>query len=283
MKAVFLTYTLVTIFGLVLISSNALAADFSLAYGSIPKRERGKSFFIRDEERRIIVEPTFGLVTSEAGGSDSFTISLSHQPEAPVKLNLRSTDESEGTISITEVNLTSGNWNQPMIVMVYGVDDDQVDGDVVYTIEFSPASSKDPDFDRLNPGEVMVTNLDNDADDGNSPDTEPPIVDWVSPVSRQLRYDVVDEVIHLEVTASDNLAIDRVLFYRWDATNELFVDIATITAEPYQTELNAATLNPGWNQVFAKAFDTSGNVSERQYIWLYRIPITIISIPLVFR
>ena len=112
-----------------------------------------------------------------------------------------------------------------------------------------------------NPANVQIT----------IPDRQPPAVTWVLPAAVEQRVDVGSEVVKLEVRASDNVAIDHVNFFRWDAAAGQFVDIGTDSTEPFQIDLDCSTLNPAWNQVFAKAYDTAGNVSERQYIWLYRV------------
>ena len=101
-------------------------------------------------------------------------------------------------------------------------------------------------------------------------DTEPPVVNWLAPVSNEQVYTVGSEVIQLKVSATDNVAVDRVWFYRWDAVNEQCVDIGTDYTAPYQMSLDCSTLNYGWNHVFAEAYDTTGNPSEGKWILLYR-------------
>jgi hypothetical protein len=56
-----------------------------------------------------------------------------------------------------------------------------------------------------------------------------------------------------------------------------YLDIAFIEAAPYQFELDTKALNPGWNQIFARAIDEAGNASDRRplprsWIWVYLIP-----------
>jgi len=101
-------------------------------------------------------------------------------------------------------------------------------------------------------------------------DTEPPIVDWIAPVGNDEVYHVRDEVVQLEVSATDNVGVSRVWFYRWDAVNEQWVDIGEDVSSPYQMNLDSTTLNYEWNHVWAKAYDTAGIESERKGIWLYR-------------
>lgn len=101
-------------------------------------------------------------------------------------------------------------------------------------------------------------------------DIQAPDLTWVSPVADGERYDIQDGDILLEVEAYDNAAIERVNFFRWDAIQEEYLEIGEVYTAPYQLELDTGGLNLQWNQVFARAFDTNGNASDRQFIWIYR-------------
>lgn len=101
-------------------------------------------------------------------------------------------------------------------------------------------------------------------------DTEPPIVEWISPVGDGSAYEVVNDLISLEVYASDNVGIDFVYYYRWDAVNEVLVEIGYVFTDPYSILLDCSTLNLGWNEIDVYSVDSSGNVSDHKYIWLYR-------------
>ena len=103
------------------------------------------------------------------------------------------------------------------------------------------------------------------------PDTEKPAVNWIAPVGNEQVYQVGDEVIQLEVSATDNVAVARVRFYRWDHPNQQYVEIANDYTVPYQMNLDCSTLNYGWNNIFANAYDTAGNESDRKWIWLDRV------------
>jgi hypothetical protein len=75
------------------------------------------------------------------------------------------------------------------------------------------------------------------------------------------------------VNATDNVAVQRVRFYRWDPLNLMFVNIGFDYTAPYQWDFDTCGLPSAWNQIFAAAQDTSGNPadwSNRKYIWLYR-------------
>lgn len=102
-------------------------------------------------------------------------------------------------------------------------------------------------------------------------DATSPHVEWVVPVGNGDQLDVAGEVIILEVNATDDVEVKLVRFYRWDAEIEQMVDIAQVTDPPYHTEIDTRQLNPHWNQIFARAYDSSGNESGRPWVWLYRL------------
>ena len=116
----------------------------------------------------ITVLPASGLVTTEAGGADTFTVVLNTQPTADVTIDLNSSDTSEGTVSPGSLTFTANNWDTAQSVQVTGTDDVLADGDIVYTIATAAAVSGDADYDGLDPDDVLVTNED---DDGSHNDT----------------------------------------------------------------------------------------------------------------
>src|SRR5690606_7057993 len=82
----------------------------------------------------ISVNPTSGLITTEAGGTASFTVVLDTQPNADVVIGLSSSDTTEGTVAPASLTFTAANWSTPQTVTVTGVDDAIDDGNVAYTI-----------------------------------------------------------------------------------------------------------------------------------------------------
>ncbi|HKQ57734.1 MAG TPA: Calx-beta domain-containing protein [Candidatus Eisenbacteria bacterium] len=109
------------------------------------------------------ITPLSGLVTTEAGGTAQFTVTMTSQPTANVMLPLSSSDTSEGTVSQSSLNFTNGNWNNPRTIIVTGVNDAMVDGDIPYTIVTGPATSSDPNYSGFDTPDVSVTNTDNDV------------------------------------------------------------------------------------------------------------------------
>ncbi len=111
----------------------------------------------------IVVSPTTGLVTTEAGGTATFDVVLTSEPTANVILNLVSSNLAEGVLSTETLTFTSANWNNPQTVTITGVDDNIADGDVEYRIVFSNAISSDPKYNGFRPDDVEVVNIDNET------------------------------------------------------------------------------------------------------------------------
>ncbi len=112
----------------------------------------------------IIVTPTSGLVTTEAGGTASFTIVLTSAPTATVSISVLSSDSTEGTLGIKAVAFDASNWNKAQTVTITGVDDALMDGAVAYSITTGAAVSTDPNYSGRAVADVSVTNTDNEPD-----------------------------------------------------------------------------------------------------------------------
>ncbi len=104
-----------------------------------------------------------GLITSEDGESDSFTVTLSVDPVVPVAITLRTGDETEGTVFPTLLNFDSSNFTVPQTVTVTGVDDGAHDGNQVYYIYTNAADSPGGIYHNRNIGNLSAINIDDDA------------------------------------------------------------------------------------------------------------------------
>jgi hypothetical protein len=100
------------------------------------------------------------------------------------------------------------------------------------------------------------------------PDTSAPSVSWTSPVGNGATFNVSSGTVTLAASASDNIGVARVKFTRWDTVKGTWVDVATVSSAPWQTTVNVATLNSGYNQINVQAWDAAGNPSTSPYIWL---------------
>ena len=120
-----------------------------------------------DDEAGVEVSPTSGLVTTEGGGTATFTVRLLSAPEGDVTVPLASSDPDEGTVSPSSLTFTATDWNRARTVTVTGVDDEVDDGDEPYRIETGdPSSPDDATYDALGAGDVDdvdVVNRDDDA------------------------------------------------------------------------------------------------------------------------
>lgn len=106
----------------------------------------------------IIVDPTSGLVTTEDGGTATFTVVLVSEPTADVTLPFISSNPSEGTVAPSSLTFTAGNWSAPQTVTVTGVDDGVDDGDQAYLVHVGPASSTDTAYAGLSAPDVQLLN-----------------------------------------------------------------------------------------------------------------------------
>ncbi|MFN8489879.1 MAG: Calx-beta domain-containing protein [Caldilineaceae bacterium] len=103
----------------------------------------------------------------------------------------------------------------------------------------------------------------------NTPgDTTPPTVNWTSPVGNDQVYPVTSGIVGLEVSATDiNPGVEEVDFERWDAVNNVWVSLDFDATPPYQSSVDVSTLNAGWNQINATAYDLDGNFAVN-HIWI---------------
>lgn len=100
-------------------------------------------------------------------------------------------------------------------------------------------------------------------------DLEPPIVNWVAPVGNGETHTVNGETVTLKVTATDNVGVEVVEFWRWNHTTQEFVFIGFDNSAPYTAQVNTSEFTNDWNYTYAHAIDGSGNMSGDAYIWLF--------------
>ena len=113
----------------------------------------------------VKVTPTSGLLTTEAGGTATFSVVLNTVPTANVTIGLGSSDPTEGTVAPSSLVFTPANALTPQVVTVTGVDDNLPDGGIAYTVVTAPAASADPAYAGLDPPDAAVTNADNEPPD----------------------------------------------------------------------------------------------------------------------
>ena len=116
-----------------------------------------------DDAAGVTVSPTAGIETTEAGGSDTFTVVLTSEPTADVTIGLTSSNMAEGTVSPADLLFTPTNWATPQTVTVTGQDDFVDDGDTAFTIVTGAAESDDPNYDSKPVDDVAALNVDDDT------------------------------------------------------------------------------------------------------------------------
>jgi len=115
-----------------------------------------------NEKAGFEVSPPVGL-PSELGASATFTVALQAQPAADVTLPLSSSDTTEGVVAPAQLVFTATDWSTPQTVTVAGQNDDLVDGNQIFRVDFTAATSADAAFNGLKPASPWFTNLDEDT------------------------------------------------------------------------------------------------------------------------
>lgn len=122
-----------------------------------------------NKPQSISVTPTSGLVTTEAGGTATFTVSLTNQPTANVVITLTANNPAEATFTggatTQTLTFTSANYSTAQTVTVVGVDDSVDDDNQPFTITGTIAST-DTNYSSATFPTVSGTNTDNDTTPG---------------------------------------------------------------------------------------------------------------------
>ena len=113
------------------------------------------------EKGVVTFKPKEGLKTSESGQKGIIIFSLSKKPSAEVYITAQSLDESEGIPNKKMATFTPYNWSTPQGIQILGVDDDELDGDVEYSIKMA-ITSADPAYDDLDDQYIKAVNLDDE-------------------------------------------------------------------------------------------------------------------------
>ena len=111
----------------------------------------------------ITVTSSANPTTDESGATTTIMVRLDSEPAFDVTISVASNNLNEGTVSASSITFNSGDWNINKSIVVTGVDDGNVDGNIAYAITMGPAVSADPDYSGLSIADVTVTNNDNDV------------------------------------------------------------------------------------------------------------------------
>lgn len=136
---------------------------FSCGRGDLTSKDPSLSSAALETGGKGFTVSTIGDNTTEAGGTGTFTLVLKALPSADVTIAVTSSDTTEGTVLPASLTFTTTNWSTAQTVTVTGVDDNDTDGDVSYTIKLGAATSTDSNYSGIDPTDVSVVNTDNET------------------------------------------------------------------------------------------------------------------------
>jgi hypothetical protein len=108
-----------------------------------------------------LVLSTTSIITTEAGGSSTFQVSLTRPPYGPLQVFISSPDVLTGEVDVSNLTFFSDAWDTPQTVTVTGRSDFATDGDREYDLTLTVSCPDDAGFDGLT-STVHVVNTDVD-------------------------------------------------------------------------------------------------------------------------
>ena len=143
--------------------------DFSNSVNATLNNTQAEITIIDDDTPGVTITPlNQDFITTEAGGSASFDIVLESKPIANVSFGMTSSNNSEGSLANDRIIFTPNTWNVPKTISVTGVDDAVADGDTVYQIIVSNATSLDSNYHNQPGITFNAINIDNEQQPQNS-------------------------------------------------------------------------------------------------------------------
>jgi hypothetical protein len=112
-----------------------------------------------DDDVASVSLSTTTVTTTEAGGTDSFTIVLDSEPTQDVTITFSSIDASEIQLDVSSLTFSDYNWNVTQSVNVRGENDFIDDGDITFVV-VTTATSSDPLYSHIAVANVTATNTD---------------------------------------------------------------------------------------------------------------------------
>ena len=113
---------------------------------------------------------TSSVVTTEAGGTDTFDVVLNTAPAAGVTIAISSDKSNEALVMGGDspatyidsiiVTFTTANWNVPQTVSVQGQADGVLDGNNLYNVVLAPATSLDTLYNGVDAADIAAVNID---------------------------------------------------------------------------------------------------------------------------
>ena len=131
--------------------------------------------------------------TSEKGDQSKFGLVLSSQPYADVLIDIESSDRTEGVVNTSQVVFDASDWNTEKEIIVTGVNDNEIDGDIEYQVDFT-TSSEDTLYDGVPIESIFLVNLDNNEIESFVPEAFSPNNDGYNDQFTILRLEEYDDL-----------------------------------------------------------------------------------------
>lgn len=123
-------------------------------------------FNVDNDSAALSIDMLSSNVTTEAGGTITFNVTLTSKPKSTVTVPVVSSDELEGVVTTPgtgSLTFDATNWSTAHAVTITGVNDAMVDGDRPYKIQLGPPDTTDPDYAALGAQFVNLSNSDDDT------------------------------------------------------------------------------------------------------------------------
>jgi uncharacterized repeat protein (TIGR01451 family) len=213
---------------------------------------------------------TYTILITNSGPSDAVGIEMTDMLPSQVTY-LASDPQCVHASSQVVCNLgTISAGESAQITLTVQVNSNVTTGEYTNAVEVT-ADTEDPNGDNNTASETTLV------------DADRPLVSWISPVKDGQVFHTGIEVT-LTARVTESIGIDRVMFFRWDHVNLVYVQICSVSqpSSPslYECLLDPDVLYPGLNQIFVRAYDWAQNESERKRI---DIVVQRLFLPLVLR
>ena len=209
---------------------------------------------LSDIEEGVLIDKEGGIVTSEYGESDTFTVVLQSLPFDTVTVNLSLSDSTEAFLSLDSLLFPPELWSTPQIVTITGIEDSINDPNISYSIILDSTLSSDPNYNGLDVPDLSATNM--------ARDVYGPTVEIVATPS------IVNAGSSFKVTASvtDNNAVSEALLYFALGGNANFDELIMGLSEDdqYQVTIPSIAITYRGISYYISASDTIGNNSKSE-------------------
>ena len=160
----------------------------------------------------VITETNGNTVVSENLETDEVKISLSELPQSDVEIMFNIQDNTEIEIISNPPVFNQSNWNVEQTIVIKGLDDNIVDGNINSVIEFSVNSNTTAsNYQNTQAIEITVENTDNDTQNNNGN------ILWTSDLNFNL--DTYDDVDLIELNGYYYILDEDADLFKIDKTN----------------------------------------------------------------